>query len=160
MDKHEKIENVGSPNERGKMAWTSMVALWLGKWPERKDYSNERLRKSWAIPNERGQDSLAVDHGRDACRGPSLSSDARYCHMPREESCARGFRKRLKIRNELSMIMKDHGMHTYILVITCIECEYVALDWLCVIGTKWGDFPIRLAVIWYKSVLKKMSGVT
>ena len=72
------------------------------------------------------------------------------------KSSARGFRKRLKKRNELSMIMKDHRMHTFILVITCIESEYVAL---CVIGTKRGVFPVRLAVIWYKSIFK-MSGVT
>ena len=132
--KHEKIENVGSPNERGKMAWTSSVALWLGRWPERKDYSNERVRKSWVIPNQRGQDSPAVDHSWDAYCGPWLSLNARCCHAPREKSCARGFRKRLKKRNETSMIMKDHGMHTCIIVIACIMYELLHWLWieLCV----------------------------
>ena len=59
------------------------------------------------------------------------------------KSSARGFRKRLKKRNETSMIMKDHGMHTFIIVIACImyECG-IDCGLNCVLGTKWGVFQL------------------
>ena len=57
------------------------------------------------------------------------------------------------------MLMKDHGMHTSIIVIACIMYEIIDYGLDCVLGIKWGVFQLD----WLRYGIKlfsKMPGVT